>query len=129
ALQWSGYDPDPVLFALDNQHATMVGRAHWMLRLVDLAAALAGRPYPAEVGFAVQDAVCPWSAGGWRLAVDGGKAEVTRVGAVPAGAPTRGCWAASTPVSSTSCGPPSPPKAVDHRALLGARRRRGWPVV
>ncbi|HEY2958195.1 MAG TPA: GNAT family N-acetyltransferase [Actinomycetota bacterium] len=88
-LQWSGPDPDPVLFALDNEHATMVGRAHWMLRLVDLAAAFAGRPYPAEVagevGFTVQDAVCPWNAGGWRLALDGGKAEVTRVAAAPAG--------------------------------------------
>jgi predicted acetyltransferase len=88
-LQWSGPDPDPVLFALDNEHATMVGRAHWMLRLVDLAAALAGRPYPAEVagevGFTVKDAVCPWNAGSWRLALDAGKAEVTRVAAAPAG--------------------------------------------
>jgi predicted acetyltransferase len=88
-LRWSGPDPDPVLFALDNEHATMVGRAHWMLRLVDLAAALAGRPYPAEVagevGFTVHDAVCPWNAGGWRLAFDAGKAEVTRVAAAPPG--------------------------------------------
>jgi predicted acetyltransferase len=78
-----------VLFALDDERATVVGRAHWMLRLVDLAAAFAGRPYPAGVaggvGFTVQDAVCPWNGGGWRLALDGGKAEVTRVGAAPAG--------------------------------------------
>jgi predicted acetyltransferase len=86
-LQWSGPDPDPVLFALGDEHAVMRARYHWMLRLVDVAAAFAARPYPegvrGEVAFTVADPVCPWNQGGWRLAVDGGKAEVTRAAVAP----------------------------------------------
>ncbi len=88
-VQWSGPDPDPVLFALDDEHLSMIARYHWMLRLVDLAAAFAGRPYPAgvdgEVSFTVQDTVCPWNAGHWRIVLGGGKAELDRTGSVPAG--------------------------------------------
>jgi predicted acetyltransferase len=87
-LQWSGPDPDPVLFALGNEHATMAARYHWMLRLVDLAAAFGARPYPdgasGELAFTVEDPVCPWNAGRWRLALDDGKAQVTRAAAAPA---------------------------------------------
>lgn len=88
-VQWSGPDPDPVLFALDDEHLRMIGRYHWMLRLVDLEAAFAGRRYPAgvdgEVAFAVEDEACPWNAGAWRLALGGGKAEVARAGPAPTG--------------------------------------------
>jgi len=67
----------------------MIARYHWMLRLVDLAAAFAGRRYPAgvdgEVSFTVQDTVCPWNAGHWRMVLGGGKAELDRTGSAPAG--------------------------------------------
>ncbi len=87
--RWSGPDPDPVLFAMENEHLAMVARNHWMLRLVDLAAAFAGRPYPAwvdgEVAFTVDDLVCPWNAGHWRLTLEAGKAEVARTASTPPG--------------------------------------------
>jgi predicted acetyltransferase len=86
-LQWSGPDPDPVLFALGDEHATMKARYHWMLRLVDVPAAFAARPYPegvrGEVAFTVADSACPWNQGSWRLVVDGGRAEVTRAATAP----------------------------------------------
>jgi predicted acetyltransferase len=67
----------------------MVALDHWMLRLVDLAAAFAGRPYPTwvdgEVAFSVEDPVCPWNAGHWRLALEAGKAELARTAAAPSG--------------------------------------------
>jgi predicted acetyltransferase len=88
-VQWSGPDPDPVLFVLDDERQSMIARYHWMLRLVDLAAAFAGRPYPAgmdgEVAFTVEDAVCPWNQGSWRLLLEAGQAEVSRTGSAPAG--------------------------------------------
>jgi predicted acetyltransferase len=87
-LQWSGPDPDPVLFALGDERAVMRARYHWMLRLIDVAAVFAARPYPegvrGEVAFTVSDTVCPWNQGGWRLVVEGGKAEVTRAAQTPA---------------------------------------------
>jgi predicted acetyltransferase len=94
-VRWSGPDPDPALFALPDLHAQLVNRFHWMLRVVDLRAAFQARPYPARVAgrivFEVDDPVCPWNSGTWRLEVAGGGARVEPVtggaggGAVRAG--------------------------------------------
>ena len=53
------------------------------LRLVDLPAALEGRTYDADgaVVFDVRDEFCPWNAGRWRLAVEGGRGRLTRADA------------------------------------------------
>jgi predicted acetyltransferase len=53
------------------------------LRLVDLPAALEGRAYDADgaVVFEVRDEFCPWNAGRWRLAVEGGRARIARTDA------------------------------------------------
>ena len=57
---------------------------HWMLRLVDVAAALAERGYPrgvrGEVDLEVRDDLLPWNHGRLTLEVADGVAEVRRGG-------------------------------------------------
>jgi predicted acetyltransferase len=94
-LTWSGPDPDPAaLFVLRDRFARLTERLHWMLRLVDLPAALAARPYPAgvagAVAFRVDDPVCPWNTGTWRLQVAGGEGRLERAGSATAVADVRG---------------------------------------
>jgi predicted acetyltransferase len=50
------------------------------LRLVELAAALEGRSYDVDgaVVLEVRDDFCPWNAGRWRLAVEGGRGRLVR---------------------------------------------------
>ncbi len=88
-LRWSGPDPDPALFALPDLHTRLVNRFHWMLRVVDLRAAFTARPYPAGVAgrvvLEVDDPVCPWNTGTWRLEVAGGGAGVERLAGGAAG--------------------------------------------
>jgi predicted acetyltransferase len=80
-VAWSGPDPDPAaLFALRDRFARLVDRWHWMLRLVDLPAALQARPWPSgvagQLGFRVEDPTCPWNTGSWRLELAGGRGRV-----------------------------------------------------
>jgi len=91
-VAWSGPDPDPAaLWALPDRFARLADRWHWMLRLVDLPAALQARPWPSglagRVAFRVEDRVCPWNTGVWRLELSGGEARVEPVaGVAPAAA-------------------------------------------
>jgi predicted acetyltransferase len=59
-----------------------------MLRLVDLPAALQARPWPARVAgqveLRVEDRVCPWNAGAWRLELAGGRGRVEPASSSPA---------------------------------------------
>jgi predicted acetyltransferase len=80
-VAWSGPDPDPAaLYALSDRFARLTDRWHWMLRLVDLPAALQARPWPSgvagQVAFRVEDPACPWNSGGWRLELAGGQGRV-----------------------------------------------------
>jgi predicted acetyltransferase len=93
-VSWSGPDPDPAaIWALQDRFARLADRWHWMLRLVDLPAALQARPWPSgvtgQVAFRVEDPVCPWNTGTWRLELADGKAL-----AEPAAAPGSGPAAA-----------------------------------
>jgi predicted acetyltransferase len=88
-VAWSGPDPDPgALYALRDRFARLTDRWHWMLRLVDLSAALSARPWPAgvagQVELRVEDQVCPWNAGGWRLELAGGQGRVEPTASTPA---------------------------------------------
>jgi predicted acetyltransferase len=81
AVVWSGPDPDPAaIYTLNDRFARLTDRWHWMLRLVDLPAALQARPWPAgvagQVAFRVEDPTCPWNSGAWRLELSGGQARV-----------------------------------------------------
>jgi predicted acetyltransferase len=90
-VAWSGPDPDPAaLWALPDRFARLVDRWHWMLRLVDLPAALQARPWPSGVAgrveLRVEDRVCPWNTGVWRLELSGGAARVEPVAGEAPGA-------------------------------------------
>jgi predicted acetyltransferase len=87
-VAWSGPDPDPAaLYALRDRFARLTDRWHWMLRLVDLPAALSARPWPAgvtgQVEFRVEDRVCPWNAGAWRLELAGGQGRAEPASSAP----------------------------------------------
>ena len=72
---------DPVLLLLPDRIDEMRLYEAWMLRLLDVAAALTTRGYPphvnVEVTFEVADDVLPENAGRWVLRVAGGRGELT----------------------------------------------------
>jgi predicted acetyltransferase len=75
---------DPLLLLLPEKCAT-IGRAQsWLLRIVDVVAALQMRGYPpaltAELHFAVEDDLLPANTGNFVLRVAGGRGEVARGG-------------------------------------------------
>jgi predicted acetyltransferase len=57
---------------------------HWMTRIVDVAAAVAARGYPAgaraEVALEITDGRAPWNAGPWMLHVQDGRGELAAGG-------------------------------------------------
>ena len=78
------FRPDPAaIYALEDRFAHLVDRWHWMLRLVDLSAALQARPWPSgvagQVAFRVEDPALPWNTGTWRLELSGGEGWVDQV--------------------------------------------------
>ena len=87
-VAWSGPDPDPAaLYALSDRFARLTDRWHWMLRLVDLRAALQARPWPSgvagQVTFRVEDPACPWNTGTWRLELSAGQGQLDQARAGP----------------------------------------------
>jgi predicted acetyltransferase len=73
---------DPVNWLTREPDVAVGHRSPWMLRVVDAAAAVAGRGFPpaTEVTAAlrVRDAACPGNEGLWSLRVSGGKGALTR---------------------------------------------------
>ena len=72
---------DPLLFALpEHEGLTVEKRTDWMLRVVDVRAALEARGYPeharAELHLEIQDSHVRENDGRWVLSVSGGRAEV-----------------------------------------------------
>jgi len=78
---------DPVHWLTREAVVRPAGRKPWMLRLVDVPAALAGRGYPAglevEVHFAVDDPQRPGNTGHWRLTVTAGTGQVEPITGQP----------------------------------------------
>ncbi|WP_327046378.1 GNAT family N-acetyltransferase [Microbispora sp. NBC_01189] len=75
-------DPaDPVLWLLRERSDDDVTVRRWMLRLIDLPAAVAGRGFPAGVALEtvveVTDRLRPGNTGSWTLRVAGGSGSVT----------------------------------------------------
>jgi predicted acetyltransferase len=116
---WSGYltrveirPTDPVTLAV-LAASGLAGDVHvtpWMLRVVDLAAAVAARGWPAAAGLrnasvdlAVTDPWAPWNEGRWRIVVEEGTVRCERGGdgAVQVVARALGAWfAGGTPTSA-----------------------------
>lgn len=80
-LRWSG-PMDPVLGGLEVNAIQSKVELWWMLRLVDLPAAMAHRGFRAEgaADLYIDDADLPSMAGPWRLVVEGGRGRAERGG-------------------------------------------------
>ncbi|OJT27482.1 GNAT family N-acetyltransferase [Archangium sp. Cb G35] len=81
---WRGGPADPLLFQLREQTYEVKHLLHWMLRLLDVPAALQARGYPAGLSGAlhleVEDDLFPENHGRFVLEVENGEAEVRRGG-------------------------------------------------
>ncbi len=82
-VSWFGGVDDPWLTLLPDRHYQVRLHHHWMMRLVDVAAALRGRGYPrglsTSVTLDVRDDVLKRQSGSYRLRVADGVGHVTRV--------------------------------------------------
>lgn len=81
SLRFTGPPFDPLGLLVDEQRVRPVWTFRWMLRLLDVRAALSGRGYPPlsdEALVAVEDALFPENRGPWRIVVRDGEAEVDR---------------------------------------------------
>jgi predicted acetyltransferase len=81
-LQWVGPPNDPIALGSLDAFVERPFRYDWMLRLLDVPAALEARGYPATdevAAFALDDPMYPDNAGAWRLTISGGRASVERV--------------------------------------------------
>jgi predicted acetyltransferase len=75
---------DPVQWLTTDPEVRLTNRSPWMLRVVDAAAAMAGRGFPAGVGLIMvlrlADPDRPGQDGWWTLEVGGGKGALTPAG-------------------------------------------------
>jgi len=103
------------------------------LRLVDLPAALQARSFsaPADVTFALTDALLPHNAGVWRLTSDGGRGRCERATGTPAFAlDTRDLAAAYLGTSSfAGLAAAGLAEVHDEAGLRAADRAFSWPVA
>lgn len=80
-VRWYGPGVEPLLLHLAEQEAKPRACLRWMLRIVDLQAALAGRGYPrraaGRLALEVVDPLLPENTGRVALEVEGGRARVT----------------------------------------------------
>jgi len=83
-LQWAGPAADPLRLHLPNQDCTVSRHKLWMLRILDVEAALTARGYSpdvdAELHLDLRDDVLPVNAGCWTMRVANGNAQVQRGG-------------------------------------------------
>jgi predicted acetyltransferase len=78
-LGWSGPPNDPMTIIVGVQAVEVVDRYRWMLRVLDVRAALEGRGYPpidAEATFAIDDPRYEENTGVWRLQLSAGEPKV-----------------------------------------------------
>ncbi|MEM9365637.1 MAG: GNAT family N-acetyltransferase [Planctomycetota bacterium] len=79
-FRWPGGTDDPLLLFASEAWADVVDMERWLLRLVDVPAALSARGYQQDVDeqiqLHVQDPLFPQNSGPWHLSVTGGRAVV-----------------------------------------------------
>ena len=83
-VKWCGGPVDPLLFAVDEVFVSVESHLRWMLRIVNVATAIAARGYDesVETDFTIQihDALLPENNGRWRIEISSGMATATRIG-------------------------------------------------
>ena len=69
-------DRDPVLLLAEATNSRVVSRQPWMMRIIDACGAVAARGWPlhlsGRVDLTLEDDVCPWNAGRFRLVLANG---------------------------------------------------------
>ncbi|HEY9689515.1 MAG TPA: GNAT family N-acetyltransferase [Coleofasciculaceae cyanobacterium] len=84
AVRWYGPTIDPRCLRLPEQTARLVSCQNWMIRVVNLAEAIAQRGYPAaleaELHLRVSDPLLPENGGNWIVSVSGGRGAIERGG-------------------------------------------------
>ena len=79
-FQWFGAPNDPLIFYADEQRTQVLQQMRWLLRILNVPSALAGRGYhaaaDATLDFQVVDEWIEENSGRWRLRVRGGQGEV-----------------------------------------------------
>lgn len=84
SFRWCGGTNDPLLLRADEFRAKIEHHQRWMLRILDVAAALEQRGYPprlqATLDIHISDSLIPENAGNWQLHVADGRGTVTRGG-------------------------------------------------
>ena len=93
ALRFVGPADHPLSFLIEEQRVRPVWTFRWMLRLLDVPAALEQRGYPpisGEAVIAVEDAMFPENRGPWHIVADEGTVKVERSDGSHAGAITIG---------------------------------------
>ncbi|MGH3659079.1 MAG: GNAT family N-acetyltransferase, partial [Micromonosporaceae bacterium] len=97
---------DPLHWLTQEEVVRQYDQKHWMLRLIDVPAALSGRGYPAgvdsELTVSIEDPHLPANSGTWRLTVaqGAGKAERASGGGLRLGPNGLAALYAGTPVTS-----------------------------
>jgi predicted acetyltransferase len=80
SITWPGPPTDPLADLIAEDPVEVHGTFRWMLRLLDLPAAIQARGYPptveASVTIAARDPLFPENEGPWRIEVGGGQAKV-----------------------------------------------------
>ncbi|MCH8309281.1 MAG: GNAT family N-acetyltransferase [Chloroflexi bacterium] len=83
-ISWNGSPADPLVHLLGEQVAQPTRTRDWVLRIIDVQGALAGRGYPrgyeGELHLKVDDELLPWNDGSFVLKVAGGRGEVYKGG-------------------------------------------------
>lgn len=85
-VQFPGAPADPLAMLVDEQKVQPSWTFRWMLRLLDVPAAIEGRGYPpidGEAIIAVEDPTFPENGGPWRLVAEGGKVRVSSAEGAP----------------------------------------------
>ena len=84
SFEWFGGPSDPLIYLADENRANIIDQSRWMLRIVDLPAALSRRGYcgsiDGELHLEIEDDVLPENAGRWLLRLAGGTATAERGG-------------------------------------------------
>jgi predicted acetyltransferase len=84
SFQWYGAPQDPLIFLADEQWVTVKSCMRWMLRIIDLPAAIERRGYDRSASgtldLEIEDELQPENAGRWRVVIDSGTANIRRGG-------------------------------------------------
>jgi predicted acetyltransferase len=103
---------DPLWWLTRERDVKLTKRSMWMLRVVDVRAAIRGRGFPPGVtvsaALAVIDDGVPSNTGAWELAIDDGKGRLERIADSPGAAPASALTVGARGLAALYAGTPVP---------------------